>query len=152
MQYQLNLPAPYERGTTLSGSERKAVSASIQRTNAAVLDAVREMDGGTAFEVHDRVGGLLTSVRRSLSEMYHAKILTKDGKRMGRYGLMIYVYKINITMAKKAKVKSTGEVIKVYKLSGGNWYDFDNMGADQPPAALRAGKKEFKESELEFIK
>ncbi len=59
MQYQLNLPAPYERGTTLSGGERKVLSSSIERTNAAVLDAVREMGGATAFEVHDRVGGCL---------------------------------------------------------------------------------------------
>ncbi len=49
MQYQLNLPAPYERGTTLSGSERKALSSSIQRTNAAVLDAVRTMGGRITF-------------------------------------------------------------------------------------------------------
>lgn len=152
MQLSFPLNQPYENGTRLSGQERAKVSASIQRTNVAVLDVVRSMGGATAEEVHARIGGLLTSARRSLTDLMNAGMLVKDGKRMGRYGLMIYVYKINITMAKKAKVKSTGEVIKVYKLSGGNWYDFDNMGADQPPAALRAGKKEFKESELEFIK
>ena len=94
MQYQLNLPAPYERGTTLSGSERKAVAASIERTNAAVLDAVREMGGATAFEVHDRVGGLLTSVRRSLTDLFNAGVLVKDGKRMGRYGINVCIYKL----------------------------------------------------------
>lgn len=94
MQYQLNLPAPYERGTTLSGSERKALSSSIQRTNAAVLDAVRTMGGGTAFEVHDRVGGLLTSVRRSLTDLFNVGVLVKDGKRMGRYGINVCIYKL----------------------------------------------------------
>ena len=93
MQYRLNLPAPYEHGTTLSGSERKALSASIQRTNSAVLDAVREMEGGTAFEVHCRVGGLLTSVRRSLSDLFKAGKVYKSGKRAGPYGVMTTVYK-----------------------------------------------------------
>ncbi len=94
MQYQLNLPAPYERGTTLSGSERKALSSSIQRTNAAVLEVVRDMGGATAEEVHDRIGGLLTSVRRSLTDLMNAGMLVKDGKRMGRYGVRVSVYKL----------------------------------------------------------
>lgn len=94
MQYQLNLPAPYERGTTLSGSERKVLSASIERTNAAVLDAVRSLGGATAFEVHDRVGGLLTSVRRSLTDLFNAGVLVKDGKKMGKYGVRVSVYKL----------------------------------------------------------
>lgn len=94
MQYQLKLPSPYELGTTLSGSERKVVTASIERTNATVLDAVRLLNGATAFEVHDRVGGLLTSVRRSLTDLFNAGVLVKDGKRMGRYGINVCIYKL----------------------------------------------------------
>lgn len=51
-------------------------------------------------------------------------------------------------MAKKAKVKATGEVLTVYKLQNGYWYDYVNMGVNYPPSAPKAGKKEFKENEL----
>ena len=50
----------------------------------------------------------------------------------------------------KATIKATGEVINVYQLSGGTYYDYDNMGEDKPPSAPKAGKKEFKKEELLF--
>ena len=53
-------------------------------------------------------------------------------------------------MKKKATIKATGETINVYSLSNGNYYDYDNMGADKPPSAMKAGKKEFKKDELTF--
>lgn len=53
-------------------------------------------------------------------------------------------------MPYNATVKSTGEKIKVYPSRNlpDVWYDFDNMGCDKPPAAMRAGKKQFQSSEL----
>lgn len=50
---------------------------------------------------------------------------------------------------KKAMIKATGETVAVYKLHSGNWYDYDNMGVGSP-AKSKLGKKEFKESELDF--
>ena len=47
----------------------------------------------------------------------------------------------------KAKIKETGEVINVYQLSGGNYYDYDAMGAGTPPTS-KLGKKEFNKKEL----
>ena len=52
----------------------------------------------------------------------------------------------------KAKVIETSERIKVYKLANGNWYDHDNQRQDLPPAAPKAGKKEFTPDELELNK
>jgi len=49
---------------------------------------------------------------------------------------------------KKAKVKSTGELINVYRLISGNYYDYDNMSEALPPSAVKAGKKEFAPNEL----
>lgn len=49
---------------------------------------------------------------------------------------------------KKATVKATGEKLIVYKLHNGNYHDYENMGMDKPPAAAKAGKKEFTKSEL----
>lgn len=51
-------------------------------------------------------------------------------------------------MIVEATVKATGEKLVVYKLHSGNWYDYDNMGAGDPPKALKAGKKEFTKDEL----
>lgn len=51
---------------------------------------------------------------------------------------------------KKVTVKATGEEINVYQLRLGNYYDYDNMSADKPPSAIKAGKKEFKKDELIF--
>ena len=51
----------------------------------------------------------------------------------------------------KAVVKETGEKLKVYKLHNSNYYDFDNMGADMPPKALKANKKEFTKDELRIL-
>ena len=51
-------------------------------------------------------------------------------------------------MAYQATVKETGEKITVFKLSDGDYYDFDNMGEHQPPQATKAGKKKFKPEEL----
>lgn len=51
----------------------------------------------------------------------------------------------------QATVKATGEKLRVYKLKSGNYYDYDNMGADLkmfPPSAPRANKKEFTKEEL----
>jgi len=48
----------------------------------------------------------------------------------------------------KATIKATSEKITVYRLNNGNYFDFENMGANMPPSAVKAGKKEFKESEL----
>jgi hypothetical protein len=47
-----------------------------------------------------------------------------------------------------ATVKSTGETLTVYKLQNGNYYDYENMGANMPPSAQKAGKKEFDKTEL----
>ena len=47
-----------------------------------------------------------------------------------------------------ATIKSTGEIIKVYKLKNGNYHDYENMGYSEPPKAHKAGKKEFTPSEL----
>lgn len=49
-------------------------------------------------------------------------------------------------------VKATGEMLNVYRLDSGGYYDFDGMGASEPLSAPRSGKKHFKENELEFIK
>lgn len=54
-------------------------------------------------------------------------------------------------MVNEATVKATGEKLLVYKLSGGNYYDYKNMGADLkmfPPSAPIANKKEFAPDEL----
>lgn len=48
----------------------------------------------------------------------------------------------------EATVKATGEVLAVYKLNNGNYYDYDNMGAHLPPFAAKSNKKEFQKSEL----
>lgn len=56
-------------------------------------------------------------------------------------------------MIKQAKIKATGETLKVYKLAElGKWADYENMGANMPPSAPKAGKKKFDESELELGK
>ena len=55
-------------------------------------------------------------------------------------------------MTYQATIKSTGERIRVYKLRDGNYADYDNMGMDQPPKAMKANKKVFTESELTQIK
>ena len=55
-------------------------------------------------------------------------------------------------MTVKAKVNSTGETLDVYRLENGNWYDYDGMGEHALPTAPKAGKKEFKPSEINFIK
>ena len=47
-----------------------------------------------------------------------------------------------------ATVKATGEKLNVYKLKNGNYYDYDSMGANLPPSAPKAGKKEFSPTEL----
>ena len=47
-----------------------------------------------------------------------------------------------------ATIKATGERIRLYKLNNGNYYDFDNMGANQPPSAPKANKKEFTKDKL----
>ncbi len=52
----------------------------------------------------------------------------------------------------KAKVKETGEVLTVYKLNNSNYYDYDNMGADMPPKAVKANKKEFSRDEVSILK
>lgn len=48
----------------------------------------------------------------------------------------------------KAKVKETGEILTVYKLHNSNYYDYDNMGEDMPPKAVKANKKEFSKNEV----
>lgn len=50
----------------------------------------------------------------------------------------------------KVQVIQTGEVIECYKLSNGNYFDYNNMGADKP-ATSSTGKKEFSESEVKII-
>lgn len=52
---------------------------------------------------------------------------------------------------KKVKIKATGETINVYLLNNGNYYDYDNMGADKLPSATKANKKEFEKNELIFL-
>lgn len=49
------------------------------------------------------------------------------------------------------KVKKTKETIRVYAVASGGYYDYDNMGYSQPPAAVIANKKQFDKEELEFI-
>ena len=51
-------------------------------------------------------------------------------------------------MPYEATVKATGEKISVYKLHNGNYYDYKNMGENEPPQATKAGKKEFAPDEL----
>lgn len=52
-------------------------------------------------------------------------------------------------MPYNATVRATGEKLTVYKLiQAGTFYDYDNMGGDKPPAAMKAGKKEFRPDEL----
>lgn len=48
----------------------------------------------------------------------------------------------------KVRVNSTGEILEVYKLKNGNFYDYKNMGEHLPPSAPISGKKEFKKSEV----
>jgi len=48
----------------------------------------------------------------------------------------------------KATVKATGEELTVYLLQNGNYYDYKAMGANEPPSAPKAGKKEFTRDEL----
>lgn len=48
----------------------------------------------------------------------------------------------------QATIKATGETIRVYKLHDQDFYDYDNMGEDKPPAASKAGKKKFSKEEL----
>ena len=52
----------------------------------------------------------------------------------------------------KAKIKETGERLKVYELANGNWYDYDNQEQDKPPTAVKANKKEFRPGELQLNK
>ena len=51
----------------------------------------------------------------------------------------------------KAIIKATNEKINVYRLNNGNYYDYDNMGENMPPAAIKSGKKEFSKDELNII-
>lgn len=56
-------------------------------------------------------------------------------------------------MIREAIVIATKEKLKVYKLEELNqWADYENMGANLPPAAPKSGKKKFHESELELGK
>lgn len=48
----------------------------------------------------------------------------------------------------KAKVIATNETLKVYKLANGGYYDYENQEEEDPPAAKKAGKKEFRPEEL----
>lgn len=50
-----------------------------------------------------------------------------------------------------AKIKKTGETVTLYKLENGNWYDFNNMGAHEPPTST-TGRKEFAADEIELLK
>lgn len=49
---------------------------------------------------------------------------------------------------KPVTVRATGEKLNVYKLQNGNYYDYDAMGAGDPPTAHKADKKEFTKNEL----
>lgn len=51
----------------------------------------------------------------------------------------------------RIKIKATGEVINASRLTSGEWSDYDNMGADQPPQAIKAGKKIFNIKEVEDL-
>lgn len=51
----------------------------------------------------------------------------------------------------KATIKATGETILVYRLSNVNYYDSNAMGANIPPSAPKANKKEFKPEEITII-
>ncbi len=50
----------------------------------------------------------------------------------------------------KATIIETGEQVNVYKLENGNYYDFDGLGENNPPTAVKANKKEFTKKELRF--
>ena len=50
------------------------------------------------------------------------------------------------------KILATGEVIRVYRLTNGNYYDSEKMAENKPPKAIKAGKKEFFPLEIEFVK
>lgn len=95
MQLQLNIPQPHENGTRLSGNERRRITDSMQRTNDRALHLLRETpEGVTAEELQQHIGGLLSSCRRTLTDLFNAGVLVKDGKRMGRYGVRVTVYKL----------------------------------------------------------
>lgn len=54
-------------------------------------------------------------------------------------------------MTFRAQITATGELITLYALRNGNFYDHDNLAAFKPPAATIANKKEFAPHELSHI-
>ena len=65
--------------------------------NAKVLALFRDNPnaGYIAPEVHAIVGGLLTSVRRTLTDLMNDEFLVKTGNRKGAFGVENCEYKLN---------------------------------------------------------
>ena len=93
-----NQPKVHAKGYTPSEQDTRRIARSSSAMNAKVLALFRDNPdtGYIAPEVHAIVGGLLTSVRRTLTDLMNDEKLIKTGKRRkGAFGVENCEYKLN---------------------------------------------------------
>lgn len=91
-------PRIHAQGYTPSEQDTKRIARSASAMNAKVLALFRDNPntGYIAPEVHAIVGGLLTSVRRTLTDLMNDEFLVKTGqRRKGAFGVENCEYKLN---------------------------------------------------------
>lgn len=91
------IPHIHAKGYTPSEQDTKRIARSASAMNAKVLALFRDNPntGYIAPEVHAIVGGLLTSVRRTLTDLMNEGLLVKTGKRRkGAFGVENCEYKL----------------------------------------------------------
>ena len=91
-------PAVHAKGYTPCEQDTRRIARSASAMNAKVLALFRD-NPDTAYiapEVHAIVGGLLTSVRRTLTDLMNEGHLVKNGnRRRGAFGVENCEYKLN---------------------------------------------------------
>jgi Fic family protein len=91
-------PRIHAKGYTPSEQDTKRIARSASAMNAKVLALFLDNPntGYIAPEVHAIVGGLLTSVRRTLTDLMNEGLLVKTGhRRKGAFGVENCEYKLN---------------------------------------------------------
>ena len=91
-------PAVHAKGYTPCEQDTRRIARSASAMNAKVLALFRDNPntGYIAPEVHAIVGGLLTSVRRTLTDLMNDEFLVKTGnRRKGAFGVENCEYKLN---------------------------------------------------------
>ena len=92
------LPRIHSQGYAPSEKDTKRIARSASAMSAKVLALFRDNPnaGYIAPEVHAIVGGLLTSVRRTLTDLMNEGLLVKTGhRRKGAFGVENCEYKLN---------------------------------------------------------